>query len=126
MLLIIIPSAACVWLRGTTFNTLSAYIARAIRYDLVYFLLHKDIEFFDQNKTGDILSRMSSDVAVIQDGLSSNVSMLVRSLLFIIITLIILFTTSPELTAVTLAGIVPIIAVTACFGRYYRGLSRET
>ena len=69
---------------------------------------------------------MSSDVAVIQDGLSSNVSMLVRSLLFIIITLIILFATSPELTAVTLAGIVPIILVSGCFGMYYRRLSRET
>jgi len=120
-----VPSAVCVWGRGTIFNRLSAWIAKAIRYDMTYFLLHKDVAFFDKHKTGDILSRMGSDVTIIQDGLSSNISMFLRALSFIIVTLIILFAKSPQLTLVTLAGICPVILAAGCFGAYYRRISKE-
>jgi len=32
-----------------------------IRYDLFFFVINKDVAYFDETKTGDILSRISSD-----------------------------------------------------------------
>lgn len=65
MMIIVVFSGIMVWIRGTTFNTMSEKIAKEVRYDLFYFILHKDVAFFDETKTGDILSRISSDTSVI-------------------------------------------------------------
>jgi len=62
---IIIGSAVFTWVRGTTFNTMGEKIAKEIRYDLFYFTINKDVSFFDENKTGAILSRISADTSII-------------------------------------------------------------
>ena len=51
--------------RGAIFNTTSEMIARQIRYDLFYFLIRKDVAYFDETKTGEILSRLSTDTQII-------------------------------------------------------------
>ena len=53
-------------------------------------LLKKDVAFFDVYKTGDMLSRISSDTTVVQDGLGTNISMFLRAFVFIIGTLVVL------------------------------------
>ena len=65
MAIIVVVSAIFVWIRATLFNTMSEKIAQEIRYDLFYFLAHKDVAFFDETKTGDILSRISSDTTIV-------------------------------------------------------------
>tara|TARA_B110000285_G_C14949064_1_gene525808 strand:- start:307 stop:624 length:318 start_codon:yes stop_codon:yes gene_type:complete len=47
--------------RAFTFNTLSEKIGKMIKYDLFMSLINQDIGFFDETKTGEILSRISSD-----------------------------------------------------------------
>ena len=125
MMIIVIVSALMVWIRGTTFNTMSERIALECRYDLFYFILHKDVAFFDETKTGDILSRISSDTSVIQDGLSTNISMFIRCMIFIIVTLFILCYISWRLTLVTLGGIFPILIVGKCYGEIIKKLSKD-
>jgi len=61
MLVICLVSAITSGWRGTVFNTMSEKIALELRYDIVYFLINKDVAFFDENKTGDLLSRISAD-----------------------------------------------------------------
>lgn len=53
-------------------------------------MLKKDVAFFDVYKTGDMLSRISSDTTVVQDGLGTNISMFLRAFVFIIGTLVVL------------------------------------
>jgi hypothetical protein len=36
-----------------------------LRYDIFYFMINKDVEFYDETKTGDILSRISGDTTEI-------------------------------------------------------------
>ena len=125
MLAAVVFSAICVWIRGATFNIISERIAKQLRYDLFYFLINKDVSFFDEIKTGEILSRISSDTEVVQNGLSTNISMFMRSLLFIIATIIILCIISVKLTLVTLVGIIPIALIAVCVGRKLRELAKE-
>ena len=125
MLAAVVFSAICVWIRGATFNIISERIAKQLRYDLFYFLINKDVSFFDEIKTGEILSRISSDTEVVQNGLSTNISMFARSLLFIIATITILCIISVKLTLVTLVGIIPIALIAVCVGRKLRELAKE-
>lgn len=69
---------------------MSEKLAQQLRYDFFYQMMNKDIPFFDENRTGEILSRMSSDVAVIQDGLSTNISMVLRSTVTVVASLVIM------------------------------------
>jgi len=125
MLVMVIFSGICVWIRGTMFNTISERIAKQLRYDLFYFLINKDVAFFDEMKTGDILSRISSDTQVVKDGLSTNISMFVRTMVFIIATLIVLCLISWRLTLVTVCGVLPISLTAVFYGRAVRKLSEE-
>ena len=87
--------------------------------------MNKDIPFFDETRTGDILSRMTSDITVVQNGLSTNISMLIRSLVTIIASLLTMGYISWRLTLVTLAGIFPILLVGAIFGKYLSKISKQ-
>ena len=68
--------------------------------------------FFVSYRTGELTNRLASDTQVIQSAVTENVSILIRQLLQIILSLGIMFWISPKLTAVLLA-VVPIIAVGA-------------
>lgn len=90
MLVIVVVSSIASGLRGWLFNSTSCGIARNIKYDLFHNLVRKDVGYFDTVKTGDLLSRISSDITVVQDGLSTNISMIIRAIIFIIITIVIM------------------------------------
>jgi len=125
MLLICVGSGIASGCRGATFNLMSFKIARDIKYDLYWYLVRKDVTFFDEKKTGDILSRISADVAVLQDGLSTNVSMFVRGLVFIIASIVIMSIYSWKLTLVALGGITVTSSVLVFFFRRMRKLGEE-
>lgn len=125
MLIICVVSGISSGMRGAIFNMMSYKIARDIKYDLFWYLVRKDVTFFDEKKTGDILSRISSDVAVLQDGLSTNVSMFVRALVFIVISIVILCVLSWKLTLVALGGIFTTSLVLICFFKRMAKLGKE-
>jgi len=62
---------------------------------------------------------------VIQDTLSTNVSMFLRGSIFIVVVLVILCIISPILTGVTFAGIIPLMLFASCYSRWMRSLQRS-
>jgi len=104
---------------------MSERIAKLIKYDFVSSLINKDITFFDSQKTGEILSRIANDTQVIQDGLSTNISMFIRTMIFIVATLIILALISWKLTLVTIGGIIPVIIVGKFYGDRIKIISKK-
>jgi len=74
--------------------------------------MRKDIAFYDNVRTGEILSRLGSDTQVVQDGLSTNVAMLVKSLCLIIGCLFILVSYNVPLGFICIALMTPQIVVT--------------
>lgn len=116
MTVIVVVSGIASGVRGYLFNLTSYGIARDIRYDMFHSLVRKDVGYFDTVKTGEILSRMSSDTQVVQDGLSTNISMFIRAVIFIVISLVILGFISWELTCITVGGIIPFVLFAICLG----------
>lgn len=114
MLGLVVFSGICVGIRAGTFNILSERIARNVRKDFYDSIVDKDIAFYDVNRTGELVSRLNSDVQVIQDTLGTNISMFLRGSLFIIIVIVLMFIISPALTGTVFAAILPLICFAIC------------
>ena len=96
-------------MRAAIFNILSERIARNLRKDFYSAVINKDIGFFDERRTGDLVSRLNADIQVVQDSLGSTISMFVRALVFIISVLGILAAISLKLSGMVWAGILPLV-----------------
>ncbi len=72
----------------------------------------QDISYFDNTKTGELLSRLSSDTQILQSGVTVNVSMLVRSIVTALGAVLFLFSISWKLTMVMFSS-VPIVVLGA-------------
>jgi ABC-type multidrug transport system fused ATPase/permease subunit len=99
---------------------------KKLRSTLFERILIQDMVFFDRQKTGELLGRLSADTAVLQNALSVNISMLLRSLGQAIGSLIMLFTISPKLTVFILLIIPPLGLFAVIFGKRVKVTSKKT
>jgi ABC-type multidrug transport system fused ATPase/permease subunit len=70
-------------------------------------VIRKDITFFDETKSGEIISRISGDTTLIQEGLSTSVAMFIQMATFCIVVLIIMFYYDVFTTLVAIGLIIP-------------------
>jgi len=76
------------------------------------------MSFFDTRRTGELTSRITADVTLLQDTFSIVLAQFVREILTLLFGITILFVKTPKLTFFMLA-IVPILALAALFfGRF--------
>jgi ABC-type multidrug transport system fused ATPase/permease subunit len=103
-----------------TENTLAS-----LRQAVYAHLIKLPMSFFVQQRVGDLNSRMSADIAQIQDTLTTTIAEFLRQFILVIGGIIFLLFISTKLTLMML-GIVPIVAVAAViFGRFIRRTSKE-
>ena len=80
--------------------------------------------YFHEQRTGELLSRMASDVGQLQDTVSQDLSLALRNLVTLVGGIVILVWTNPTLTAIMLAVVPPLSLLTVWMGRKIRGLAR--
>ncbi|MCG5053051.1 MAG: ATP-binding cassette domain-containing protein [Myxococcales bacterium] len=115
-------SIAC---RYVLFTVAGERIVTNLRLRLYRSILDQEVGFFDARRTGELTSRLSSDTAVLQNAVSVNVSMALRSAAHAAGGIVLLLITSPLLTGIMLA-VVPAVAMGAVvYGRRVRSLARD-
>jgi subfamily B ATP-binding cassette protein MsbA len=98
-------------------------IIAKLREDVFAHLVRLSPSFYTEQRTGELTSRLSADLAVLQSLLGTWISELSRQTLFLIGGIILLTRTHPRLTTTTL-GMVPIVIGSAFFfGRRLRRAS---
>ncbi len=97
-------------------------IAR-LRGDLFAHLVRLSPGFFAERRTGELTSRLSSDLSTLQALLGTNISDLARQTLFLVGGVAMLTLTHPRLTATTLAVTPLVVASAIVFGRALRKAS---
>lgn len=113
-------------LRFYYFTLAGEKTVKRLRAKLFSQIISQEMPFFDFSKTGELLGRLSADTAVLQNALSVNISMLIRSLFQAVGGLILLFITSTKLTLFILVIIPPIAFLVAIFGKKIKGISKAT
>ncbi|XP_068929488.1 antigen peptide transporter 2-like [Petaurus breviceps papuanus] len=104
-------SAGC---RGGLFTLIRSQINLRVRRMFFSSLLHQDLSFFQENKTGELNSRLSSDTKLMSNWLPFNANVFLRSLVKVIGLYGFMFSLSPRLTLLTLPG-VPLSVAAAKF-----------
>ncbi len=85
-----------------------------------------DPAFFEVTKTGEVLSRLTTDTTLVQSISGVGLSIALRSTLNLTGGLLLLVLTSPQLAAYTLVGIPIVILPVILVGRRIRNLSRQS
>jgi ATP-binding cassette subfamily B protein len=125
LVVIFLVQAVATSLRYALFTIVGERVVTRLRADLFATLLDQEIAFFDERRTGELVSRLASDTSVLQNAVSINISMALRYLASIIGGVGALVYTSPRLTVVMLSVVPPVALGAVAYGRRIRKLSRE-
>jgi ATP-binding cassette subfamily B protein len=82
--------------------------------------------FYESNRSGEIMSRLTTDTTLLQTIIGSSLSMALRSSLTLIGALAMLIITNLQLTAIVLAGVPLILMPMLLYGRRVRALSNQS
>jgi ATP-binding cassette, subfamily B, bacterial len=87
-------------------------------------VVHMDPLFFETTRVGEVLSRLTTDTTLVQSISGVNLSIILRSSLSVVLSLVLLAITSAKLTGIILVLIPVVVAPLIVIGRRVRGLSR--
>lgn len=94
-----------------------------IRIEIFSHLQTLSLKFFADRRTGELVSRLTNDVSLLQDAITNNLVALLRQILTLIGAAILLFFLNWRLTLVILIGIPLITMVMVTLGRRIRAAS---
>ncbi|WP_353129973.1 ABC transporter ATP-binding protein [Parapedobacter pyrenivorans] len=96
-----------------------------IRRDSYHKLITMPLDFFANRRVGELNSRLSADLAQIQDTMTTTFAEMIRQIVFLIGCVILLFTVSIKLTLLNLSILPILVVIAVVFGRFIRKLSRQ-
>ena len=83
-------------------------------------------QFFEITRSGEVLSRLTTDTTLIQAVVGTSISMALRNVLLFVGGLALMFVTSVKLTSIILVLLVVVVLPIIAFGRRVRTLSRDS
>ncbi|KAL4238741.1 ATP-binding cassette sub- B member 10 [Mactra antiquata] len=100
-------------------------IVLGIRENLFSSIMKQEIAFFDKTKTGEIISRLSSDASLIGNSVTYNISDGLRSVAQAAGSVGMMVYVSPKLAMIALSIVPPIAVLSIVYGRYVRKITRQ-
>ncbi len=107
------------------FNAVGERSLADLRQDTYARLIRLPMAFFAQRRVGELTSRISADLAQIQDTLIGVIPHFLRQLTLLTGGIVLIVFTSGQLTLVMLSSLPALIGVAMFFGRRIRRVSRE-
>ncbi|OJU12507.1 MAG: ABC transporter [Caulobacterales bacterium 68-7] len=115
--------AASSALRYFFVTKLGERVVADLRIALYRHILGLDPAFFLKTRTGEVLSRLTTDVQIVENLLSTSISVALRNLLGLIGALVVMIVVSPHLTGLVLLLIPFVLAPIFIFGKKVRKLT---
>ncbi|OON63170.1 ABC transporter [Massilia sp. KIM] len=112
--------------RFFTVSWLGERVTADIRSAVYRHVVQQSPEFFETTRTGEVLSRLTTDTTLIQTVVGTSISLALRNTLLFAGGLVMLFITSPKLTSIILGLLVLVVLPIVLFGRRVRKLSRDS
>lgn len=113
---------------GKTFfiSRVSVFAVRDLRQALYRKFLHLPVAYFDANRVGASMSRLTSDVGLVQDMFSLTLSELLRQSLNLLVSIVLVVTASGKLAGFMLLTFPFLFIIASLFGRRLRRTSAAT
>jgi ATP-binding cassette subfamily B protein len=83
-------------------------------------------QFFETTRTGEVLSRLTTDTTLIQTLVGTSISMALRNALLFVGGMVMLFVTSVKLSSIIMVLLAAVVLPIVLFGRRVRRLSRDS
>ncbi|KAI8342223.1 hypothetical protein BD560DRAFT_412024 [Blakeslea trispora] len=112
--------------RVLLFRIAGERIIQNLRMDLYKTILKQEMAFFDKNRTGELISRLSTDTAIVGKSLTNNVSDGLRALATASVGSAMMLFVSPKLTGIMMLIVPPVAGFAIVYGRYVKSLSKQT
>ena len=112
--------------RFYTVSWLGERVTADIRSAVYGHVVAQSPEFFETTRTGEVLSRLTTDTTLIQSVVGTSISLALRNTLLFIGGLAMLFVTSVKLTSIILGLLVLTVVPIVLYGRRVRKLSRDS
>ncbi|HMQ76687.1 MAG TPA: ABC transporter transmembrane domain-containing protein [Flavobacteriales bacterium] len=125
LLLVFAVQAVLGFFRIYLFAHVTEHVLADLRRDTYAHLLRLPMSFFAKRRVGELNSRLSADVALLQDTFTTTLAELLRQLIIIAAGIVLLARLSPELTLTMLASVPVVVLVAVLFGRFIGRLSRQ-
>jgi ATP-binding cassette subfamily B protein len=125
-LLVVAVLSAAIMARGYLLNWIGERVIADVRRAVYSRVLALDVGFFETSRTGEIISRLTSDTALLQVVVGSTLAMGLRTALLAAGGIVMLAITSPQLTGLVLLGVPFVVLPTWLLGARVRRLSRAS
>ena len=126
IMIVIVVLAAATFLRSYLVTWLGERVIADLRTQVFKHLLSLSPGFFEVTRTGEVLSRLTADTAVVQTVIGASITQALRNVLLVIGGIALLLYTSPRLTGLVLLVVPLVILPIIILGRRVRKLSRDS
>jgi len=113
------------YFRIVLFNNVTEKTLAFLRQDTYNHLIKLPLKFFDQHRVGELNSRISADIILLQETLTTTLAEFIRQIIIITGGIVLLTITSPKLTLFMLAVLPGIMILARVFGRFIRKFSKQ-
>ncbi len=124
MLIVVAVLALATFFRSWLVTRLGERVVADLRRDLFARVIRLEPAFFERTRTGEVLSRLTTDTAVVQTVIGASVTQALRNLLLLVGGVAVLLVTNPRLTGLVLLVVPLVILPIVVIGRRVRRLSR--
>ena len=124
--IVIVILAVATYLRSYLVTWLGERVVADLRRDVYGHVLRLSPGFFEVTRTGEVLSRLTTDTSVIQTVIGASVTQALRNVLLVFGGLALLVVTNPRLTGFVLVVVPLVVVPIVVIGRRVRRLSRAT
>lgn len=108
--LLFVAALAAGWAQDFCMTVVSQRVVSGLRAQTMEHMMSLDVAFFDSNSRGDIMSRFSSDIEMIRDGMGQTLVQMLTTLLSVVGMIVSMFALSPALTLLVCVAL-PLVVV---------------
>ncbi len=125
LIIVLIAQSVFAYFRIFLFVRVAEKTLADLRQSTYNHIIKLPMKFFSHRRVGELNSRISADISLLQDALTSTLAEFIRQLIVIIGGVSLMMVTSWKLTIFMLMILPAIMILTAIFGRYIRKLSKQ-
>ncbi|KAK9511846.1 hypothetical protein O3M35_000427 [Rhynocoris fuscipes] len=122
---VFIIGGLCNFGRVYLMNMSAQRITKSLREKVFSSIMHQEVGFFDRNKTGELINRLSTDTSVVSNSVTMNISDGLRSTFMVAAGISMMFYMSPKLALVSLCIVPPVAGMAIMYGRFIRKMTRK-